>query len=178
MINRRPIIGVMGSHENSWEEYANPVGELLAERGFNMLTGCGEGVMTSVSKAFYEYPDREGVVIGIRPAVDYKGEQLSKEMFPNEYIDIPIITPLSSKAQSDAMPFSRNLVNVMTSKALIILPGSHGTQNEVSLGIHYEKPMILFGPDNAFDKFPEEPLRASDISHISQFLDDVFGEQE
>lgn len=176
MIDRKPIVGVMGSHDNAWEDYATPVGELLARRGYHLLTGAGDGVMSAVCKAFQSVEERSGIAIGIRPAVDYKGEQLSKEEFPNSYIDLPIITPLSAKAQSDAMPFSRNLVNVMTSKALIVLPGSHGTRNEVSLALMYDKPLIMFGPDDAFAQFPEEPLRADDISHVEQFLTDVFGE--
>lgn len=176
MIDRKPIVGVMGSHDQGWEQYSHPVGELIAKRGFHLLTGAGGGVMSAVCKAFQGVEERAGVAIGIRPAVDYKGEELSKDEFPNAYIDIPIITPLSAKAQSDAMPFSRNLVNVMSSKALIILPGSHGTKNEVSLALMYDKPMIMFGPDDAFAQFPEEPLRADDISHVERFLDDVFGE--
>jgi len=167
----------MGSHDQDWEDYADPVGDLLARRGFNLLTGAGGGVMTVVARSFTQVDDREGVAIGILPAVDYKGQKLDVEAYPNPYIEVPMITPLSAKAQSDAMPFSRNLVNVMTSKALIILPGSHGTRNEVSLALMYNKPLIMFGPDRAFDNFPEEPLRADDISHVSQFLDDVFGEE-
>ncbi|MCB9983029.1 MAG: hypothetical protein H6861_05065 [Rhodospirillales bacterium] len=178
MIERKPIVGVMGSHDEPWEEYARPVGELLARRGYHLMTGAGGGVMSAVCKAFQSVENRAGVALGIRPAVDYKGEELSKEEFPNTYIDIPIITPLSAKAQSDAMPYSRNLVNVMSSKALIILPGSHGTRNEVSLGLMYEKPLMLFGPDAAFAQFPEEPLRSDNIAHVGQFLDDVFGESE
>ncbi len=177
MIDRKPIIGVMGASSEPWEEYARPVGEMVARRGYHLLTGAGGGVMTEVCKAFQSVEERAGVAIGIRPAVDYKGEELSKDQFPNTYIDLPIITPLSAKAQNDAMPYSRNLVNVMSSKALIILPGSHGTRNEVSLALMYDKPLILFGPDEAFDRFPEEPLRADDISHVEQFLDDVFGEE-
>ncbi len=173
-----PIVGVMGSHEQDWEEYADPVGDLLARRGFNLLTGAGGGVMTTVARSFTMVKDRKGVAIGILPAVDYKGQNLDTAAYPNPYIEIPMITPLSAKAQSDVMPFSRNLVNVMTSKALIILPGSHGTRNEVSLALHYNKPIILFGPDSAFDDFPEEPLRADDITHVGLFLDDVFGEQK
>ena len=176
MIDKRPIVGVMGSHEQEWEDYADPVGDLLARRGFNLLTGAGDGIMTVVARSFTQVEDRKGKAIGILPAVDYKGQRLDKEEYPNPYIEIPMITPLSMKAQSDVMPFSRNLVNVMTSKALIVLPGSHGTKNEVSLGIHYEKPMILFGPDDAFASFPEEPLRADDIHHVERFLDDVFGD--
>ncbi len=173
-VNRYPIIGVMGSHETPWEDYAHPVGELLAQRGYSLLTGAGAGVMTEVAKSFTASKDRKGVSIGILPAVDYKGQKLDTEEYPNPYIEVPMITPLSSKAQSDAMPFSRNLVNVMTSKALVILPGSHGTRNEVSLALMYNKPIILFGPDNAFDNFPEDPLRAQTIEHVDQFLTDVF----
>lgn len=175
MIDRRPIVGVMGSHEDAWEQYAEPVGRLIAERGFHLLTGAGAGVMTTVAKAFTSVENRQGLAIGILPAVDYKGQKLDQEECPNPYIEVPMITPLSSKAQNDVMPYSRNLTNVMTSKALIILPGSHGTRNEVSLGLMYDKPLIMFGPDEAFESFPEDPLRADNISHVEQFLDDVFG---
>lgn len=177
-VNRLPIVGVMGSHEEEWEEYADPVGDLLARRGFNLLTGAGAGVMTVVARSFTHVRARDGVAIGILPAVDYKGQKLDSEEYPNPYIEIPMITPLSAKAQSDQMPYSRNLTNVMTAQALIILPGSHGTKNEVSIGLQYGKPMILFGPDHAFDSFPEEPLRATDIAQVSLFLDDVFGEEK
>ena len=68
MLNKYPIVGVMGSHENPWNEYAKPVGELLARRGFNLLTGAGDGVMTAVAKAFTDVDDRKGVAIGIKPA--------------------------------------------------------------------------------------------------------------
>ena len=165
----------MGSHEKSWEEYAVPVGELIANRGCNLLTGAGSGVMTAVAKGFTDVKNRKGVAIGILPAVDYKGQKLDKEEYPNPYIEVPMITPLSTKAQNDAMPFSRNLVNVMTAKALVILPGSHGTRNEVSIALMYNKPIVMFGPDGAFTKFPEDPIRAETINHIEQFFDDVLG---
>ncbi len=178
MISRKKIIGVMGSHEENWEAFAAPAGRLIAERGYHLLTGAGGGVMTAVSKAFMEVEGRSGVVIGIHPATDYKGEKLSEKEFPNTYIDVPIITPLSSKASSDAMPYSRNLVNVMSSDALVILPGSHGTQNEVSIALLYDKPMVMFGPDHAFEKFPQDPLHTDNIDHVAQFFDDVFGDGE
>ncbi len=174
-VNRYPIVGVMGSHENAWPEFADPVGKLIAERGYNLLTGAGAGVMTQVAESFTKVEERKGVSIGILPAVDYKGQKLDTEEYPNPNIEVPMITPLSAKAQSDKMPFSRNLVNVMTSKALVILPGSHGTRNEVSIALMYNKPMVLFGPDHAFDNFPEDPLRAQTIDHVAQFFDDVFG---
>lgn len=176
-VNRYPIVGVMGSHDTAWEEYAGPLGELIAKRGYNLLTGAGGGVMTEVARSFTDVKDRKGVAIGILPALDYKGQKLDTEEYPNNYIEVPMITPLSSKARSDVMPFSRNLTNVMTAKAIVILPGSHGTRNEVSLALMYDKPMIMFGPGTAFASFPEDPYRAADLHHIEQFFDDVFGEQ-
>ena len=175
-VNRYPIIGVMGSHEEPWEDYARQVGELIALRGYNLLTGAGAGVMTAVAKSFTETKPRKGMAIGILPAVDYKGQKLDTEEYPNPYIEIPMITPLSTKAQNDVMPFSRNLTNVMTSKALVVLPGAHGTRNEVSLALMYNKPLVMFGPDSPFAKFPEDPLRTENIDHVAQFFDDVFEE--
>ncbi|MGH1455447.1 MAG: hypothetical protein ACRBDI_01585 [Alphaproteobacteria bacterium] len=176
-VNRYPIIGVMGSHEEDWIEYADPIGHIIAKRGYNLLTGAGGGVMTAVARSFTMEKERKGVAIGILPAIDYKGQNLDTEEYPNPYIEVPMITPLSAKAQSDVMPYSRNLTNVMTAKALVILPGSHGTRNEVSLALMYNKPMIMFGPEGAFDKFPEDPLRAEGLHDVEQFFDDVLGEE-
>ena len=176
MINKRPIVGVMGSHEKEWEDYADPVGDLLARKGFNLLTGAGAGVMTAVARGFTSVEGRKGVSIGIIPTIDYEGQHVARDKYPNPYIEIPILTPLDKKVQGDTSPYSRNYVNIMTSDAVIILPGEHGTKNEVSLALMYNKPIILFGPDHAFDKFPEEPLRADNITHVAQFLKDVFGD--
>jgi predicted Rossmann-fold nucleotide-binding protein len=174
-----PIIGVMGSHDKEWDEYAKPVGELIAKRGFHLLTGAGPGVMTAVARAFTSVKKRKGLCFGICPIASsgYRGHPLSETEFPNQYVESQMIVPLDSKAEGDAVPYSRNMMNIMTSHAVIILPGEHGTKNEVSLSIMYNKPMIMFGPDKAFAKFPQEPLRADTINHVEQFFDDVFGEQ-
>ena len=86
--------------------------------------------------------------------------------------------PLDAKAQVDAVPYSRNMMNIMTSHAVVVLPGAHGTKNEVSLALMYNKPLVLFGPDRAFSQFPQEPLHTDDIAHVAQFFDDVFGPVE
>lgn len=174
-VRRYPIVGVMGSHVKSWEQYARPLGTLIAKRGYNLLTGAGGGVMTEVAKSYTSVRERKGVAIGILPAVNYKGQKMDSEEYPNPYIEVPMITPLSAKAQNDSMPYSRNLTNVMTAEALVILPGSHGTRNEVSLGLMYDKPLIMFGPDEAFTSFPQDPLHADHLDHVEQFFDDVFG---
>ena len=170
MVERKPIIGVMGSSEKAWEELSTPVGEMIADHDYRLLTGAGGGVMTAVAKAFCERPGRQGVSLGIVPTVEYDGGRVARQEYPNPYIEVPIFVPLDKKAEGDKNPYSRNHVNIMTSNALVILPGDHGTRNEVSLAIQYNKPMILFGPEEAFDKFPDRPIRAYDIEEVREFL--------
>ena len=171
MIERKPIIGVMGSHEEEWRDLAEPIGKLIAEHDYHLLTGAGAGVMTAVAGAYTAVEDRDGVSIGIVPTMEYDGAYVPREEYPNPHIEIPIFTPLGKKAQGDANPYSRNYVNVMTSHALIILPGEHGTQNEVSLALQFKKPMILFGPESAFVRFPEQPTRVTDLEEVVVFLE-------
>lgn len=170
MIERKPIIGVMGSHEKEWAELSGPVGQLIAEHDYHLLTGAGGGVMSAVAKAFTDVESREGSSIGIVPTVDYDGNFVAREEYPNAHIEIPILTPLDVKAQKDSTPYSRNLVNIMSSHAVVILPGDHGTRNEVSLAIQFKKPMVLFGPEAAFEKFPAHPTHVETIEELQEFL--------
>lgn len=171
MIFRHPIIGVMGSHAEAWHEYAEPLGRIIAQHDYHLLIGAGGGVMTSVAKSFVETRDREGFCLGLYPTASYNGSALSEEEFPNPYIEVPLVVPLDHKAQNDSTPYSRNLVNIMSSHAIVVLPGDHGTRNEVSMAIQYRKPLILFGKDEYFLKFPELPVRVSDIDEVREFLE-------
>jgi uncharacterized protein (TIGR00725 family) len=170
MVLRKPIIGVMGSRDDPWEELSTQIGKAIAYHDYHLLTGAGAGVMTAVAKAFTETEEREGVCIGIVPTSGYDGSFVQRDVYPNPYIELPIITPLDPKVTSDTNPFSRNYVNVMTSHAMIILPGEHGTKNEASLGLMFKKPMILFGPEYAFKGFPEQATRVEDIESVIEFL--------
>jgi uncharacterized protein (TIGR00725 family) len=171
MISRLPIIGVMGSHIHEWPELAIPVGRLIAEHGYHLLTGAGGGVMMSASKAFTEYEHRDGVCIGIVPTREYNGQMVPSSEYQNEYVEVPIITPLDVKALSDTVPYSRNYVNIMTSNAVVVLPGDHGTHNEVALSIMFKKPMVLFGPEKAFERFPDKHTRVDTIEEVKEFLE-------
>ena len=173
MIKKQPIIGVMGSHTKEWEEFSGPLGRLIAEYDYNLLTGAGAGAMTAVAKAFVDVEKREGKSIGVVPVVDYAGDRVMREEYPNPYIELPILTPLDTKAVKDVNPYSRNHVNIMTSNAIVVLPGDHGTRNEVSIALQYGKPMILLGPADAFEGFPEQRTRVSDIEAVREFLDTV-----
>ena len=68
------------------------------------------------------------------------------------------------------MPYSRNLVNIMSSDIVVALPGLHGTKTEVSYAIQIEKPIVLFGPEGEFRGFPQEPGRARSINEVEEFI--------
>jgi uncharacterized protein (TIGR00725 family) len=173
MIDKRPIIGVMGSHEKSWDAYAAPLGRLIAEYDYHLLTGAGAGVMSTVAQAFTAVEERAGLSIGIVPTVNYDGSFVPREQYPNPFIEIPVLTPLDKRAAVDVNPYSRNHVNIMTSHAVVVLPGEHGTQNEVALALQYHKPMVLFGPEEAFKGFPEQVTIVDEIEAVREFLDTV-----
>lgn len=173
MITRLPIIGVMGSHDKTWDDFSSPLGRMIAEHDYHLLTGAGAGVMTAVAQAFTAVEEREGSSLGVIPITDYQGGLVDRDQYPNPYIEIPILTPLNKKVQGDTNPFSRNHVNVMSSSAVILLPGDHGTQNEAGLSLHYKKQAILFGPEKEFTKFPEQLSRTDDINEVREFLEQV-----
>ena len=51
-----PVVGVMGSGTTEWIELANPLGQWLAENGYDLVTGGGSGSMLATCR------DRKSVV--------------------------------------------------------------------------------------------------------------------
>jgi len=137
------IVGVMGSGTRSHDTRARMVGRWLAGEGVHLLTGGGSGVMAAVSEAFFKVSDRKGSVIGIIPG-GTGGRPRAPAGYPNPWVEIPIFThlPLSGTAGIDFQ--SRNHINILTSKVIIVLPGSTGTASEVALALKYERPLAAF----------------------------------
>lgn len=172
MLQKLPIIGVMGSHSDEWPELAEPLGEFIATSGYHLLTGAGGGVMQSAAKGFSNAKSRKGHCIGVYPLEDGRYADFgNKDLYPNEFIEIPIAVPLNNKAMSHIMPFSRNIVNIMSSDLVIALPGWHGTKAESSLALQLDKPLIFFGPEESFETFPDAPNRVQTLEDIQNFIE-------
>lgn len=135
---RLPIVGVMGSGSEGHEARATPVGRWLAQAGVHLLTGGGGGVMRSVSRAFFETENRRGLVIGILP-----GEP-PPPGYPNPWVELPISTHLPLSGERGTDPMSRNHINVLSSDAIVALPGSAGTSSEVRLALEYGRPVVAY----------------------------------
>ncbi len=181
---RPKTIGVMGSGKQPWPELAAPLGRALALAGFHLLTGGGQGVMTSVSEAFCAVPQRIGRSIGIVPTEAVGGTDGGDDGqtgvpgtfravpgYPNPFVEVPILSPLP-RHLPDAPPgtLSRNHINVLSSDAIVALPGNHGTRNEVGLAVHYGKPVILFGQSEYFADMPAWLVRTVSLDTVMDFV--------
>jgi len=163
----------MGSGETEYLALAEPVGELLARLGVNLLTGGGGGVMTAVSRAYTRSPHRtSGICIGVLPCV--KGNPAAcKAGYPNEHVELAIRTHL---AYSDELVESRNHINVLSSDALVALPGGKGTKSEVALAVRYGKPIVVFSDDlRLVAEFSEKAPRARTIGEVEESLRRTLG---
>jgi uncharacterized protein (TIGR00725 family) len=153
----RHTVGVMGSGVDEHDELARPVGELLAELGVNLLTGGGHGVMTAVSRAFVRSPRASGISIGVIPCASLSNRARQKPGYPNPFVELPIFTHLPLSGDEGTADLSRNHINVLTSDAIVALPGGDGTASEVTLARRYGKPVMMFD-------------RAAEIDNVRTFL--------
>ncbi len=168
---RLAVVGVMGSSSERWEALSLPLGRWLAAQGCHLLTGGGAGVMAAVTEAFVEVPQRRGLAIGVLPGqVDEGFEYTARTGYPNPWVELAIRThlPLSGARGRDTL--SRNHVNVLTADVVIALPGGEGTRAEVDLALRYGRPVLLFGPREAFAEFPEPLERTTSLARVQAFV--------
>jgi uncharacterized protein (TIGR00725 family) len=170
-VNRLPIIGVMGSGTRPYAERAVPLGRWLAQTGVHLLTGGGGGVMETVSRGFHELSDRIGRVIGILPGGDIQALYGSTE-YPNRWVEIAIRTHLPFSGQRGTDILSRNHINVLSADVVVALPGGLGTSSEVSLCMHYHKPVIawLDHPEEIPDLPASVPIVAT-LAQVESFVE-------
>jgi len=173
---RRRVVAVIGSGRYADARCCEEIGRLVAELGFDMLTGGGRGVMEAVARAFVGTSPRRGIAIGIIPgevdaiealerreatAVEY--EQHSG--YPNPWIELAIYTHLPDSGTEGTRRSSRNHINVLSADAIVALPGEAGTESEMWLAVQYGVPIIAFGEHR-------DAARLHGITH-AQTLDEV-----
>lgn len=177
-MRRRIIVGVIGSGRDRHEELASPLGVWLGQHGYHLLTGGGQGVMASVSQAFSSVPDRKGAVIGIIPAQELcqdtgRASFRPKPGYPNEWVDIPVITHLPFSGTRGKETLSRNHINILTPRVIIALPGGAGTISEIELALEYRKPLLIFDPSAIMPDYSKEGAL-----HLATLADIIFNLQD
>lgn len=170
MFNKRKVIGVMGSGQQEHRELVVPLARWIAEHGFDLLTGAGSGVMRAAAEAFIAVEGRRGISIGIVPGEVVEGDYRPRTGYPNPGIELPVYTHLPLSGEQGRDPMSRNHINVLTAHALVALPGGPGTASEATLALLYDKPLILYGPPDAFRRFPAGLERTPSLERVCDFL--------
>ncbi len=169
MSMRLPVVGVMGSGEIEHAPRAEALGRWLATQRVHLLTGGGKGVMTSVSRAFHETPNRTGLIVGIIPCRDQSTEP--KPGYPNPWVELAIYTHLYRDGIAGADSMSRNHINILSSDVVIALPGSAGTLSEIALAVRYGRPIAAYLEDRAeMPDVPQEVPIIGDLAGIQNFV--------
>ena len=112
-----PTVTIFGSARTDKEDFyykeSVKLSKMLAERGFNIMSGGGPGIMEAANKGAYE----EGGVESIGLNIDLPFEQIAN--------------PFTTKELSFDYFFSRKVMLVKYSMAYIIMPGGFGTLDEL-----------------------------------------------
>lgn len=147
-------IGVIGKNEQHPADVvdtrtmaaAEEIGRLVAERGGVMVTGGRRGVMEAASKGARE---AGGLTIGFLPGMEKSGA--------NPYVDVVFPTGLGR---------ARNLLTARACDALIMVGGSVGTLNELTIAYAEARPVVILeGSGGWADK-----IRG--VLHKGRFLDE------
>ena len=161
----------MGSHSDVCQDRAQRVGSWIARQGYHLLTGAGAGVMSEVSRAFVGVDGRAGCVIGIVPTVSEDPLRPPIPGYPNPWVEIPIFTHLGVGREAGDDPMSRNHINVLTSSAIILLPGGEGTASEARLALRYRTPAVAYLESrDEIPRLPGEILVTPDFAEVADFV--------
>ena len=112
-----PSVTIFGSarsdKDNLYYKQAEKLASILADRGFNIITGGGPGIMEAANKGASKNPKIESIGLNI----DLAFEQISN--------------PYTTKKLNFDYFFSRKVMLVKYSIAYVIFPGGYGTLDEL-----------------------------------------------
>jgi uncharacterized protein (TIGR00725 family) len=145
MLRKLPIIGVLGSGSPISPEraaLARQVGAMVARLDAHLLTGAGYGVMEAAAEGFVAVEPRRGLSIGIVPRdptgpINAPNRTPDGRPYPNPFVEIAVFTALPPRVPDWRHAPCRNHVNVLTSHALVALPGADGTRNELEMAAEF-----------------------------------------
>ncbi|MBI5414262.1 LOG family protein [Candidatus Peregrinibacteria bacterium] len=143
-------IGVMGSAQgpamskHSNEEKARALGRAIAEKRCILVNGSCPGLPDDAAEGAKK---AGGFVLGISPAFSLK-EHIKSYKSPIEHYDIILYTGMGL--------MERDIVNIRSSDAIVIIGGGIGTLNEFTVAFDEGKPLgILTETDGIADHIPE-----------------------
>ena len=147
-------IGVIGKNEQHPNDVvaaatmhaAEAIGRLVAERGGVIVTGGRAGVMEAASRGAQM---AGGLTIGFLPGMDKAGA--------NPFVDIVFPTGLGR---------ARNLLTARCCDALIMVGGSTGTLNELTIAYAEARPVVILRGSGGWAD------RIEGVLHQGKYLDE------
>lgn len=188
MVRRLPIVGVLGQGTPLPAEraqLAREAGALVARLGAHLLTGAGYGTMAAAAESFTATAGRAGLSIGIVPrremgTFDEPNRDAEGRVYPNPFVEIAIFSPLPPRTADWHNLPARNHINILTSDALIALPGGRGTANELDMAAFYREEAarvrearrtVLFGPAEDFSAAHRELfVQTQDVDEVERHI--------
>lgn len=128
--NRRVIIGVMGGADPATKkailDQAEETGRLIARAGAVLLCGGRSGIMEAAARGARS--EISGETLAVLPGPDTEAA--------NPYMDLVVATGMGN---------GRNIINILSSDAVIAFPGGPGTLSEMALALKCGVPLVNFG---------------------------------
>ncbi len=123
-MNRKVQITLIGDSEEIDEnnKIAYDIGSFIASKGWILITGGREGVMTASSEGSM---NNGGLAISLLP-----GENIDAG---NPYSTVTIATGIG---------YARNSMNVLSADVVVVVGGGSGTLSEIAYAWAYNKPII------------------------------------
>lgn len=165
MASRPPQIAVVGAAGGAdgpthggptrVEDLAERVGAALGEAGAVLLTGGRGGVMAAASRGARQAGGR---TVGVLPGIG------ATDSPPNDDVETAIFTGMGQ---------ARNLVLVLSARAVIAVGGGWGTLSEIAMALKHRIPVVTLAswdlerPDGAAEPLltsaatPEEAVRVA-----------------
>ena len=168
-----PTVTIFGSarteEENHFYKEAQKLSQMLAARGFNIMTGGGPGIMEAANRGAKNIENVESIGLNI---------------------DLPLeqtINKFTSKELTFDYFFSRKVMLVKYSMAYVIFPGGYGTLDELFealtlvqtrkvtgvkifvVGVDFYQPLLSF----IKDKVAENGMIDSDDIELIRLTDDL-----
>jgi uncharacterized protein (TIGR00730 family) len=171
-----PSVTVFGSARTKkdcpYYEAAHKLGYMLAENGFNVITGGSAGIMEAANRGAYSSGKGKSIGLNI---------ELPHEQASNDYLDLSL--------KFDYF-FARKVMLVKYSYAYIIFPGGFGTMDELFealtlvqtkkifpigvflVGVSYYKPLLDFIKSSMLSEGAISPFDV-DLIKLTDDLDEV-----
>ena len=144
---------------------AEEVGSNIAEKGHTLISGMAKGISVYAAKGA---KDVGGNTVGISPSTNRM--EMGNYNVSAKYIDTVIHTGMGDRG--------RNLISARACDGLIVINGSFGVLNEITVAVGENKPIVIIKNSGGVADIVKDIFKKLDpgykwISYVNNHLDAV-----